>query len=70
MKIIKLLAGGAAIVVTYNVGKLVGELKVMKSVTDGLEEIFPGLKRHTAKLACDKIIDHIFDKSKEGKESQ
>ena len=70
MKVIKLLAGGLVVVVTYNVGKLVGGLKVAKIVADELEDVFPGYKKAVAKKVSENVIDNIFDKSKEGEESQ
>lgn len=70
MKVVKLLAGGVAIVLTYNIGKLVGGFKVAKYVADGLDEVFPGFKKGAVKHASEKVIDCIFDKPEEEKESQ
>lgn len=61
MKIVKLLAGGTVIVVTYYVGKIVGGFKVAKFVADGLEEDFPGVKKYVAEQISKKVIDDIFD---------
>lgn len=69
MKIVKLLAGGAVIVVTYYVGKIVGGFKVAKFVADGLEEDFPGVKKYVAEQISKKVIDDIFDDPKKA-ESQ
>lgn len=65
MKIIKLLAGGTALVVTYYVGKFVGGFKVAKIVADGLEKEFPGIKKYTVEKVSKKVIDDIFDKPNE-----
>ena len=65
MKIVKLLAGGTVLVVTYYVGKLVGGFQVAKFVADGLEEEFPGIKKHTVEQVSKKVIDNIFDDPKE-----
>ena len=65
MKIVKLLAGGTVIVVTYYVGKIVGGFKVAKFVADGLEEEFPGIKKYAAEKVSKKVIDDIFDDPKE-----
>lgn len=63
MKIIKLIAGGFVVMATYNVGKLVGGFKVAKTIADELDEMFPGYKKTVTKLASEKLIDSIFDKT-------
>jgi hypothetical protein len=65
MKIVKLIAGGLVVLATYHVGKLVGGFKVAKVAIDILEEECPGIKKYTTKCACEKVIDHIFDKPEE-----
>ena len=67
MKIVKLLAGGTVIVVTYYVGKIVGEFKVIKMVADKFEEEFPGVKKYAAEAISKKVIDDIFDDTNEKK---
>ena len=69
MKVVKMLAGGLVVVATYNVGKLVGGVKAVKYIIDGLEEVFPGTKKAIVKKASDRAIEHIFDKP-EHEESQ
>ena len=69
MKVAKLLAGGAVIVATYHVGKLVGGFKVVKIIADTFEEEFPGVKKYVAERISKKAIDEIFDDPKE-EESQ
>lgn len=70
MRIAKIIAGGLVVVATYNMGKIVGRIEVAKGVLDTAEEMWPGTKKFIAKRVSEKMINSIFDESKEEEESQ
>ena len=71
MNIKKVLGVVGLLATGYGVGKLAGEIKMIKLGLDLAEDVMPGIKRTVAESVSDAIISTIFDRDpdKEKEES-
>ena len=65
MKYKKVIIGAGLTYVSYKAGKLVGQVKMLKTFIDLMEEVCPGYKEEVCKEMSDRVITKIFNKNAE-----
>lgn len=70
MDIKKVLGVAGLVFVGYKVGKLRGEIKMIKIAIDIADEIMPGFKRQMAESVSEAVIDEVFGDSHDKKKEE